>query len=339
MLIPTNYFLEYEAGSRNKPVLTPQALSKNELKHLAVYLILKSKHDNGVIICQSKRKLAQSIGIHYSVFDKALAYFEDNDLMEWTTCKKQRAIRLFSLLGASTYTKYRAHLANKFRKEVIINKTFDEVITFISEIVLKIQTAQQSFKADEAIDRNIVADKNLIKSPDDLIKRKRMVKKYGSHPGAIDKSSYLTIVSQRLVAEYLGISVPTTAKRMSKMKHDKLAFFIPLEKRITPMTYDEYVACLRANLVSKRQYIHKGWLCQNMGSCYYHIKDNSLLKDDVNTINKMDVDSAIRTVISNRNGIVLGDNDIKGMLYSLYTANTRKEPLRIEKELGLYKDR
>ena len=290
-----------------------RGLSKKELRRLAIYYKLKALYTNGVVFMPSKTKLAKLIGIHYETLDRTLKYIIDNNLGYIDNSTSIRKLIFRNQLVISEYNKYKPWLTHKFRRDTILNASVEEVEILLSNILLKINTAQQVHKRNEAGDLTFIADGTKVRSNAQAKKRNRLLNK--SLRGATQSESLLTLVSDRTIGNYLGISTKTANKMKHKIHNNGYAFFATMEKRIQEMSKLEFNTRQKYDEIPSNYFWKNGYLMKNIGTAYYPMEKQI----ENGFIQRFEVKELMNVLIGKREELGFSKSLISGMIESITT--------------------
>lgn len=257
----------------------------------------------GVVKCPSKHKLATKLGIHYSVLEKAFAYLEKNNLLEWTTCDKVRAIRMKNMVRGCEYQGYNHEVIRSFKKKQIANKSFEEVKAFIANLIIDISCQQQKFRANQSAEQNFLANTDNIHSYSQAKKRRKLERTLHGLSVAT-QADLLTIISDNYISKLLGVSRPTANKLKHSIHYNEFAFFSTVEEYLEPMTKGEFKFKMEQGELSNKYYIKNGMLAKTVGTCYYNLKGKM---DACYKIRRISNSEAMEIAIRNR--MVMGIDD------------------------------
>lgn len=281
-----------------------RSLKKGELNCLTIYYMLKSMYSTGVVKCPSKHKLATKLGVHYSVLEKTFAYLTDNNLMEWTTCDKVRAIRMKNLVRGCEFQNYNHKVVYSFRKAKIANKSFEEVKAFIANLIIDISCKQQKYRVNQCADQSFLANVDHIHSYKQVKRRNRLERTLHGLSGA-KHADLLTIISDSYISKLLGVSRPTANNLKHQIHYNEFAFFSTIETYLEPMTKREFKFKMEQGELNNKYYIKNGMLTKTVGTCYYNLKGKM---DTYRKIRRISTMEAMQIAIGNR--MVMGITDI-----------------------------
>lgn len=312
MRIPTNIFLYKDENNKYQV----RYLKKNELTYLAIFLKLKALHTNSTVFVPSKKELARKIRVHHATLEKALKYLFDNNYANFVNIKGKRVLKLHKLIDRSDYNKYKAHLIHKIRRSQVLNSSVDEVKTIIANIILKIHTSQQKYKRDESCDRVILENEFSVNSSAEAKKRSKLLKTKSDGAKTKDEN-LITIVTDKSIAKYLGVSNKTANKIKHKIHNSGFAFFATLEKTIEKMSKLQFQTLAKFDMIPKNCFWKDNKLKKTIGTAFYPTNK----KIENGFIQRFDTKEILELVIKKKEVLLLSDNTHKGILHKVILSN------------------